>query len=160
MVTLVGFTVKSIALFLVVVKPNHRPVHTGPWCALNVPWTISHSFAQLYFCLYVSSNELASTLLRRWFLQAQCDMSYAVMWYHSPLTYLMLAMEGWNNGTTRFHLSVWGEQNIQNQLDSNAHNRVVYEFQASKIQANHGLLNCAFHVSSCTAAKGKCMTTI
>ena len=36
-------------------------------------------------------------------------------------------MAGWNNSATRALIAVWGEQNIQEQLDGVARNRVVYE---------------------------------
>ena len=97
-------------------------------------WTLMRIECALYsitlnslwenFHLNACSSELASIHLRRWFVQAQCALSYSVSWYHALLT-LLLAMAGWNNGATRAFLSVWGEQNVQNQLDNVLHNQVV-----------------------------------
>ena len=36
---------------------------------------------------------------------------------------------GWSNEATKVLLTIWGEQNIQNQIDDVVWNKVVNEFQ-------------------------------
>ena len=49
------------------------------------------------------------------------------------------AVAGWSNSATSALLSVWGEQNIQDQLDGVMRNRIVYE----KVSAS--LLEMGYH---------------
>ena len=72
----------------------------------------------------------------------------------------VLAMVVWNNGATTALLSVCEEQNIQNQVDSVVHNP-VFKLPKSALIVGSSIMysSCAFHTSSRTGAKGKCVMT-